>query len=401
MSGGRHRRRRAGYFYRPRHAAAPEIRGQAVAAAAAASLVLAPSVPAYASEGRTHPLPDGTLTSEFGPRGGRMHKGIDLGAPIGTPIYAPAAGEVIDTGEASGFGLWVRIRHDDGTETRYGHIHRDHVSVGDRVEAGDLIAEVGNRGRSTGPHLHFEVYEGGEAINPAGWLEAAEAPEHEHEHDEPEPKPAPKPKPEPKPEPDEKDATPARRGKLSEAEIADLMREVGFPESEIGTGIAVARGESGHRTDALNDGNSDGSNDYGLWQINDRWHMDKFDGDWRDPLENTRVAYEVWKEAGGSWDPWVAYDESMDDAPAPPSTPSEAPEAPEEAPAETDRAPGAVHIVRPGDALSELAAAHGTTWQHLHEMNPGIGDPHVIHPGDRIDVTGHPEVSGAPNGAPR
>ena len=111
----------------------------------------------------------GKLTSPFGD--GRNHQGIDIAAPMGSPIRAVADGEVISAGPASGFGLWVRIRHDDGTITTYGHNNTNLVSVGDRVQAGQKIATVGNRGESSGPHLHFEVESpSGEKLDPEEWL---------------------------------------------------------------------------------------------------------------------------------------------------------------------------------------------------------------------------------------
>jgi murein DD-endopeptidase MepM/ murein hydrolase activator NlpD len=113
----------------------------------------------------------GRVTSGFGSRSGAFHGGLDIAAPIGTPIRAPLAGTVIDSGPASGFGLWVRLRHADGTVTVYGHVNRSHVNVGEKVAAGEVIAEVGNRGRSSGPHLHLEVLDdSGNKINPRTWL---------------------------------------------------------------------------------------------------------------------------------------------------------------------------------------------------------------------------------------
>ncbi|BCK58595.1 peptidoglycan DD-metalloendopeptidase family protein [Nocardia wallacei] len=113
----------------------------------------------------------GNYTSSFGFRWGAPHEGVDIAAPIGTPIYAVEDGTVIDAGPASGFGMWVRLRHDDGTVTVYGHVDTTTVSVGQRVMAGDQIATVGNRGFSTGPHCHFEVHpNGGSAIDPIPWL---------------------------------------------------------------------------------------------------------------------------------------------------------------------------------------------------------------------------------------
>ncbi|WP_072691423.1 M23 family metallopeptidase [Rhodococcus marinonascens] len=113
----------------------------------------------------------GTLTSNFGSRWGAHHGGIDIAAPIGAPVLAAADGQVIDAGPMSGFGLWVRLLHDDGTTTVYGHINDYTVNVGQRVAAGQQIAYVGNRGQSTGPHLHFEVHDAnGSKIDPGRWL---------------------------------------------------------------------------------------------------------------------------------------------------------------------------------------------------------------------------------------
>ncbi|MEU1522874.1 M23 family metallopeptidase [Nocardia rhamnosiphila] len=112
----------------------------------------------------------GTFTSGFGSRWGTFHRGIDIAGPIGTPIYAVASGTVIDAGPAAGFGLWVRIRHDDGAISVYGHMYDFFVSVGERVPAGMQIARMGNRGDSTGPHLHFEIILDGQHVDPQRWL---------------------------------------------------------------------------------------------------------------------------------------------------------------------------------------------------------------------------------------
>ncbi len=113
----------------------------------------------------------GTLTSGYGTRWGAFHFGIDIANAIGTPILAAADGVIVESGPASGFGLWVRLRHTDGTTTIYGHINRSLVAEGQKVRAGQKIAEVGNRGRSTAPHLHFEVWNAaGQKINPITWL---------------------------------------------------------------------------------------------------------------------------------------------------------------------------------------------------------------------------------------
>lgn len=113
----------------------------------------------------------GIFTSNFGYRWGVLHAGIDLANSIGTPILAVSDGVVIDAGPTAGYGMWVKLLHADGTVTLYGHVNTTLVSVGQRVMAGDQIATMGNRGNSTGPHLHFEVLLGGsERIDPVPWL---------------------------------------------------------------------------------------------------------------------------------------------------------------------------------------------------------------------------------------
>lgn len=113
----------------------------------------------------------GIFTSNFGYRWGVLHAGIDLANSIGTPIMAVSDGVVIESGPAAGYGALVKLRHADGTVTLYGHVNTTLVSVGQRVMAGDQIATMGNRGNSTGPHLHFEVLQGGtERIDPVPWL---------------------------------------------------------------------------------------------------------------------------------------------------------------------------------------------------------------------------------------
>ncbi|MGH3904647.1 MAG: M23 family metallopeptidase [Pseudonocardiaceae bacterium] len=113
----------------------------------------------------------GRLTSGFGARWGTSHNGIDIANSIGTPIYATTDGVVVESGPASGFGMWVKLQHSDGTVSVYGHINESLVSEGQRVTAGEQIATIGNRGQSTGPHLHFEIWlDGAEKINPLSWL---------------------------------------------------------------------------------------------------------------------------------------------------------------------------------------------------------------------------------------
>ncbi|MDT5197382.1 MAG: hypothetical protein QOG79_2383 [Mycobacterium sp.] len=113
----------------------------------------------------------GVWTSGFGYRWGVLHGGIDIANAIGTPIVAASDGVVIDAGPTAGYGAWVKLRHSDGTVTLYGHVNTWLVSVGQRVMAGDQIATIGNRGNSTGPHLHFEVLLGGSnRVDPVPWL---------------------------------------------------------------------------------------------------------------------------------------------------------------------------------------------------------------------------------------
>ncbi len=117
----------------------------------------------------------GRVTSCYGSRWGTLHAGVDIAAPIGTPVFSPESGVVLDAGPAIGFGLAVYVQHGDGTVTLYGHINQFFVTPGQVVEAGQQIAEVGNRGQSTGPHLHFEVHDGGlyaSRVNPTPWLDA-------------------------------------------------------------------------------------------------------------------------------------------------------------------------------------------------------------------------------------
>ncbi|MDO5669931.1 MAG: M23 family metallopeptidase [Corynebacterium sp.] len=113
----------------------------------------------------------GAFTSGYGPRWGTFHYGIDIANAIGTPIYAVMAGTVIDSGPASGYGQWIRIRHDDGSMSVYGHMETLHVGVGQRVDAGHHIAGMGNRGFSTGSHLHFEIHPAGSGpVDPVPWF---------------------------------------------------------------------------------------------------------------------------------------------------------------------------------------------------------------------------------------
>ncbi|WP_240611044.1 M23 family metallopeptidase [Oceaniglobus ichthyenteri] len=113
------------------------------------------------------------FTSGFGPRWGRMHSGTDFAAAHGTPIHSTADGVIIHAGWQSGYGRLVKIQHEFGIETRYAHMSKIHVKVGQRVSRGDRIGDMGNTGRSTGTHLHYEVRVGGRAVNPMTYIKAA------------------------------------------------------------------------------------------------------------------------------------------------------------------------------------------------------------------------------------
>ena len=118
------------------------------------------------------PIDGAPITSGFGTRWGRLHAGLDFGAPIGTPIYAASNGTVIAAGQATGYGQWVKIAHPGNVTTIYGHISSWTVTVGQPVSVGQLIAYTGNEGRSTGPHLHFEGRPGDRPVDPVAFYAA-------------------------------------------------------------------------------------------------------------------------------------------------------------------------------------------------------------------------------------
>ena len=112
----------------------------------------------------------GPVTSPFGTRWGRMHEGIDIAVPSGTPVAAAGSGTVIYAGWMEGYGNLVAIDHGGGLATAYGHNTSVTVSVGQSVSAGDIIAYSGSTGHSTGPHVHFEVRVNGTPVDPLGYL---------------------------------------------------------------------------------------------------------------------------------------------------------------------------------------------------------------------------------------
>ncbi len=119
------------------------------------------------------------VTSSYGYRrdpftgGGAMHSGLDFRGPSGAPIFAAANGTVSFVGYKGGYGKTVEIKHGNGLMTRYAHMSRFNAKVGQKVEAGKTIGAIGSTGRSTGPHLHFEVRINDRAVNPRPFLEAA------------------------------------------------------------------------------------------------------------------------------------------------------------------------------------------------------------------------------------
>ncbi len=167
--------------------AAPNTERSAIANEAESASPLAPKLPQLQAAAYLPNAPDyglgsgfvwpaqGVLTSGFGWRWGRIHQGIDIAAPIGTPIYAAASGTVEYAGwNDGGYGNMIDIRHADGTITRYAHLNAVYVRAGQTVSQAQPIAAMGSTGFSTGPHLHFEIRpRGGSAVNPMPFLAQA------------------------------------------------------------------------------------------------------------------------------------------------------------------------------------------------------------------------------------
>ena len=118
------------------------------------------------------------LSSDYGMRihpvlgGRRQHKGVDLAGPVGTPVHAAADGTVSRADWFSSYGLFVSLEHGGSLQTRYGHMSRLNVAAGQQIHKGDVIGYIGTTGRSTGPHLHYEVRIAGAAVNPVPYLQA-------------------------------------------------------------------------------------------------------------------------------------------------------------------------------------------------------------------------------------
>ncbi|MBT8142703.1 MAG: peptidoglycan DD-metalloendopeptidase family protein [Gammaproteobacteria bacterium] len=124
-------------------------------------------------QGHIWPLQHVSVSSPYGPRKGRMHKGIDLRAPIGTPILATNHGKVVFSGVKGGYGNLVVVDHGYGVHTAYAHNSSNLVKKGQRVTRGQTIAKVGQTGKATGPHVHYEIRRNGKAVNPTRHMHAA------------------------------------------------------------------------------------------------------------------------------------------------------------------------------------------------------------------------------------
>ncbi len=113
-------------------------------------------------------------TSPYGARWGRRHEGVDMAGPVGTAVFSTADGEVIFAGWQRGYGNLIKVKHELGTETRYGHLSKIRVKVGQKVSRGAQIGDMGNTGRSTGSHLHYEVRVDGRSVDPMSFIKAAQ-----------------------------------------------------------------------------------------------------------------------------------------------------------------------------------------------------------------------------------
>ena len=121
--------------------------------------------------GSRHPLDSYTcISSGFGQRWGSFHSGVDFATPLGTPVHAWKSGKVIYASWCGSYGNYIKIRHEDGTESCYAHLSRYACSVGDYVNCHDIIAYSGSTGNSTGPHLHFEIKVNNQFVNPLNYI---------------------------------------------------------------------------------------------------------------------------------------------------------------------------------------------------------------------------------------
>ena len=164
--------------------------GQLVMTPAASTTVAVSAAPAFrpasVSIPSRMPVSGAALTSGYGMRihpvlgGRRAHKGVDLAQPTGTPVYATADGVISKAEWFSSYGLFISVEHGGNIQTRYGHLSRLNVAAGQTVHKGDLIGYVGSTGRSTGPHLHYEVRIAGVAVNPVPYMQGSAQPSLAH-----------------------------------------------------------------------------------------------------------------------------------------------------------------------------------------------------------------------------
>ena len=118
------------------------------------------------------PIKHPNLTSRFGPRWGRLHAGLDFGAPVGTSLFAMSSGVVTKAGNGGGYGNKIEITYWDGTVSYFAHMSEIDVKVGQQVRPGTYVGKSGNTGQSTGPHLHLEMHpKGGDPVDPMAWLQ--------------------------------------------------------------------------------------------------------------------------------------------------------------------------------------------------------------------------------------
>ncbi len=141
-----------------------------------AQTIVTPAVPKIIERGTQtpptyiKPISGGRYSSGYGKRWGRMHKGVDWACSVGTAVKASCGGTVVSAGWSNGYGYCITLRHPDGRQTRYAHLSKILVRSGQKVKQGDKIALSGNTGRSTGPHLHFEILINGSQVNPLKYL---------------------------------------------------------------------------------------------------------------------------------------------------------------------------------------------------------------------------------------
>ena len=134
----------------------------------------ASTLPDHYAGNLTWPLEAGIVSSEYGTRWGKMHRGMDIAAEVGEPVYSIAPGEVIYAGDGlRGYGNAVIVRHDRGRTSLYAHNSALKVTKGDAVSQGTLVALLGNTGHSTGPHVHFEIRDGDTPLDPRTVLPAS------------------------------------------------------------------------------------------------------------------------------------------------------------------------------------------------------------------------------------